>query len=176
MKRVFQTGLLALGVGLLAVAPASAAKVPAAVQVPEGQVQVLETVGVGVQIYDCVDGAWRFREPKAALFLKQGGEGRSHRVGIHYVGPTWESTEDGSKVVGAVQASAAAPRSERDIPWLLLRATSNSGTGVFGEVDYIQRLDTKGGVAPTGPCDAARRPSVSVPYKATYAFWAPEAE
>jgi hypothetical protein len=44
------------------------------------------------------------------------------------------------------------------IPWLLLRATSNQGDGVLAQVDFIQRLETRGGVA--------------VPYWARYVFYA----
>jgi hypothetical protein len=35
----------------------------------------------------------------------------------------------------------------------------------------VQRLDTRGGVAPTGACHAGA--SAAVPYTATYNFWAP---
>ena len=39
------------------------------------------------------------------------------------------------------------------------------------EFDYVQRLDTRGGVAPAGACQAGA--SVAVPYTATYNFWGP---
>lgn len=58
------------------------------------------------------------------------------------------------------------------IPWLLLRATSNQGDGVLAQVDFIQRLETRGGVAPAGTCDPAADATVAVPYRARYVFYA----
>lgn len=43
--------------------------------------------------------------------------------------------------------------------------------GVFGNVAFIQRLDTRGGVAPAS-CTAPS--TVSVDYSANYVFWAPK--
>ncbi len=171
MKRLLYVIPLVLALGLTSTFPALAtgqtdqSTVPLDLKVPDGYKRVLVSVGRGVQIYDCVDGAWKFREPTAAIFDKK------KVVAIHYVGPTWQSIEDGSKVVGAVKARRDAPNPQRDIPWLLLQATSTAGAGVLAEVHYIQRLDTMGGVAPAGPCTTGQ--TASVPYEATYAFWAP---
>ena len=148
---------------------AAAAAVPDALRVGDGRRVVLRTTGVGAQVYDCVDGAWRFREPVATL----GGAGRP--LGIHFAGPTWQSLRDGSRVTGRLLASVPAPRAGRDIPWLLLEASANAGTGVFGEVGLVQRLRTRGGVAPAGSCDPATQASTAVPYRAAYVFWGPAA-
>jgi hypothetical protein len=136
---------------------------------------VWDVVGVGVQIYDCKPSAidpsvsvWTFREPAAGLY----DHGRQ-LVGIHFRGPTWEAL-DGSSVVGAVVASVPAPRPGA-IPWLLLQAVANQGDGVLASVDYIQRLQNKGGVAPPGPGDPTQDATVSVPYRARYLFYAPAA-
>jgi Protein of unknown function (DUF3455) len=158
--------------------PAAAAttqlEVPAALQVPPGHELVWEVRGVGVQIYDCAVSAtdpstsvWTFREPAALLY-----DHSRHLAGIHYRGPSWTSF-DGSTVIGALPpvASVPAPRPGA-IPWLLLRAASAQGDGVLGNVDYIQRLDTTGGVAPAGPCNPAERVTLSVPYRALYRFHA----
>lgn len=142
-------------------------KVPAELRVPDGYQRVLQSFGRGVQVYDCVDGSWKFREPAAAIVDERSGE----IVAIHYAGPTWQSVRDGSKVVGAVKARSDAPNPQRDIPWLLLQATSTTGPGLFANVGYIQRLTTTGGVAPAGACTPGQ--STGVPYKATYQFWAP---
>ena len=173
MKRLLYVIPLTVALGLTAALTAQAANkthqshVPTELRVPDGYKRVLSTEGRGVQIYDCVNGAWKFREPKAEILDQPSGK----QVAIHYVGPTWESTKDGSAVVGAVKARVDAPVPQADIPWLLLQATSTSGPGLFGEVQYIQRLDTEGGVAPAGPCTTGQ--TVSVPYQATYEFWAP---
>jgi hypothetical protein len=58
------------------------------------------------------------------------------------------------------------------VPWLLLMATSNTGTGVFGDITYIQRLNTAGGPAPTSGCDATTaNTDLRVPYSADYYFF-----
>jgi hypothetical protein len=91
-----------------------------------------------------------------------------HPVGIHFRGPTFESF-DGSSVTGMLVASVDAPGA---IPWLLLRAVPQ-GDGVLARVDYVQRIETRGGVAPAGPCDPAGDRTVAVPYRARYVFFAP---
>jgi len=98
--------------------------------------------------------------------------GRGHRpVGIHFRGPTFESF-DGSSVLGMLDGRADAPDPERDIPWLRLKAVSTQGDGVLAGVDFIQRLETRGGVAPAGACDPASDATVAVPYRARYVFYA----
>jgi Protein of unknown function (DUF3455) len=173
-------GLLALLISTLvasAAVPASAGsapkppQVPDPIKVPPGQDLVWEVVGRGVQIYDCTPSAsdpnmfaWTFREPAAVLY----DHGR-HPVGIHFRGPTFESF-DGSSVVGTLQASVPAPHPGA-IPWLLLRAVANLGDGVLGDVDYVQRVKTRGGVAPTGACDPEEDSTLAVPYRALYLFY-----
>ena len=88
----------------------------------------------------------------------------------HYKGPTWEAT-DGSKVLGTVVAQDAAPDPQA-IAWLLLRATSNSGTGMFANVTSIQRIHTKGGKPPTQACGAAQlNQQIGTAYTAEYVFY-----
>jgi Protein of unknown function (DUF3455) len=178
-RRPFLLGLLALLVSTLvagAAVPAGAGgskppAVPDAIKVPAGQKVVLDVTGKGVQIYDCKLNAqnvlaWTFREPAAVLYGH-----RERPVGIHFRGPTFESF-DGSSVLGALQASAPAPDPEKAIAWLLLRAVSTEGDGVLAGVDFVQRLETRGGVAPSGACDPATDATVAVPYRARYVFYA----
>jgi hypothetical protein len=147
--------------------------VPAALAVPEGHAVFLKAPATGSQIYTCTVSTeapgtygWTFKAPDAVLFGANG-----EKVGTHYAGPTWESN-DTSKVVGAVKekADATTPGS---VPWLLLKTKSTEGTGTFGKVTYIQRLDTSGGTAPTTGCDAAHEGQENaVPYTANYYFYA----
>jgi hypothetical protein len=55
------------------------------------------------------------------------------------------------------------------IPQLLLQATRTRGDGVFGGVTYVQRLATRGGVAPSGTC--ADGATAGVRYTAEYRFF-----
>jgi len=56
------------------------------------------------------------------------------------------------------------------IPWLLVKAVSNEGHGIFQRVTYIQRLNTVGGNAPSVPGDVPGQVA-RVPYTARYFFY-----
>src|SRR5882757_8184123 len=136
--------------------------VPAQLAVPAGQ-RLVATLKVdhGAQVYACPHGAWTLKEPAAVL------TSGSEEV-LHTAGPQWISTADGSAVTGATSGMVAVPGA---VPELLLRATAHRGSGLFGPVDYIQRLATQGGVAPAGACtDGTQR---AVAYTAQYRFYAP---
>jgi len=151
----------------------TAAVVPENLKVPATQVLSLETHAAGVQIYECgaskTDPArfeWVFKAPEADLF-----DGDGKKIGKHYAGPTWESN-DGSKVIGEVKARDNGPDASA-IPWLLLRAKSTSGKGVFSQILSIQRLATAGGKAPAEGCDQAQSgKEARIAYKARYYFFA----
>jgi hypothetical protein len=144
-----------------------AAVVPPALNPPAGQVLLADFAARGVQVYQCTSGAWTFLEPAANL---TGWAKRYARwqTAIHFRGPSWESTEDGSLVEAKAVASSPVSGS---IPELLLQATKNRGDGVFGHVTYIQRLATTGGAVPTGTCTAGQ--TTAVPYRAEYRFFVP---
>jgi hypothetical protein len=148
-----------------------APSLPEALKAPQGQVQVLVLQARGVQIYvaqaakgDPARLEWVFKAPEADLF-----DAQSQLAGKHHAGPTWEAT-DGSSVVGEVQAKDTS-RSAGSIPWLLLSAKATSGTGVFGRVTSIQRLNTSGGAAPGQVSPAHAGEEARVAYTATYVFF-----
>jgi hypothetical protein len=137
--------------------------VPAQIKVPAGQ-KLVATMQVeqGAQVYTCTTNkSWTLLEPDAIL---RSGDTRV----LHTKGPQWISPKDGSAVTGAVVSSV--PRTGT-IPELLLKSAANRGTGLFGSVDFIQRLKTEGGVAPAGSCVAGTQKAV--PYSAEYRFYAP---
>jgi hypothetical protein len=151
-----------------------APQVPDNLKVPDKLMLSRETPATGFQIYDCAASKanpsayeWVFRAPEADLFDKSG-----RKIGRHYAGPTWEG-EDGSKVVAGATASNPGP-DPNAIPWLLLTTKTSSGSGMFGRTQAIHRLNTSGGKAPAGGCDASQSGKVArVPYKATYYFYVP---
>jgi len=145
-------------------APAS---VPSGLQPPAGNVLEAQFTGRGVQVYQCTAGAWVFVEPAAQLTGYETGKS-GVQTAIHDAGPTWESATDGSLVKGTTVTSDPVTGS---IAQLLLKATSNRGTGIFGRVTYINRLDTQGGAAPAGSCTSGQ--TVGVPYTAQYLFYVP---
>lgn len=144
--------------------------VPEAVRVPAGHKVALETVGVGEITYECraKDGgghAWAFAGPDAEL---RGRDGQ--RVG-RYFGPpaTWQAA-DGSAITG--KQLAVAPGGDGNIPLQLVEANPATGAGKMQGVTHVQRLATRGGVAPATPCDASRMGAKEiVRYQADYVFW-----
>lgn len=144
---------------------------PEAVRVAPGHRVAMETVGAGRVTYECRErsGAagfeWAFVGPEAQLTDRAG-----RPVGRYYGPPaTWEST-DGSKVTA--RQVAVAPAGGANLPLQLVRAEPASGPGVMQGTTYIQRVATRGGVAPALACDAAARGArQSVDYQADYIFW-----
>lgn len=152
-----------------------AANVPESLKTSANEVLSLQTKATGVQIYTCSvrkdDPSryeWTFKAPEAELY-----DLRGKHIGKHYGGPTWESDDD-SKVVGEVKGRDNGPDANA-IPWLLLSAKSNSGSGVFARTTSIQRIDTAGGKAPLDGCDVKQAgKEVRVPYTGTYNFFSPK--
>jgi hypothetical protein len=139
------------------------------VEPPAGARLVLEATGKGVQIYACEQTSgryrWKFVAPMATLFDPAGQE-----IGRHFAGPTW-AARDGSSIVAAVLAQAAST-DPHNIVWLLLKVTSQHGSGVMSNVAFVRRIDTEGGLAPAQGCDAAHaQEQETVPYKARYLFY-----
>lgn len=145
---------------------------PDAVKVPAGHKVAMETVGVGEITYECrakaampADHEWVFVGPKAALNDRAG-----KTVGTYFGPPaTWQSL-DGSKLTGA--QVAVAPAGAGNIPLQLVKANPAEGMGAMNGTTFIQRVATKGGVAPSLPCNAG---SVGqrqiVTYQADYIFY-----
>jgi len=153
-------------------APMSAVKAPDQLKPGANESLAMIVPAKGVQIYECrarkdQAGAyeWAFVAPEADLF-----DGRGDRIGRHYAGPHWEST-DGSKVLGTVKERADAPVADA-IPWLLLAAKSVGPAGAFSRVTSIQRVNTAGGAAPKAGCSQAAAGALArIAYTADYYFF-----
>jgi uncharacterized protein DUF3455 len=143
--------------------------VPADLAPPAGSVPVgVFRVTTGTQTYTCVvpaggtSGAFSGGStPEARL---AGAGGLIH----HFAGPSWQSERDGSLVTAAKLKGTTPPPTDR-IPELLLKVATHTGSGILTRADYINRLQTTGGLAPTGSCTSGQ--TVAVPYKAVYVFW-----
>lgn len=158
----------------LSVTP-SVAEIPEAIAVP-GETPATLLHAEGAQIYQCAAGphnqlVWQPREPIATL-MRHGNTVGRHDGGMHWeqVGaatPRWEH-DDGSSVRAKIVATVAGITAD-DLPRLKFRVVSQNGDGVFYGVSHVQRINTRGGVAP-GSCDTAGS-LLSVPYSADYLFW-----
>jgi Protein of unknown function (DUF3455) len=155
--------------------PNDQSTLPSSVKVTNGDTVLLRAIVTqGYQVYECQASstsasgfAWTLQSPLAILKADQGTNV------IHSAGPSWLYTQDGSMVTGAVAASATQDVSA--VPWLRLDIKEHLGkTGLFNNVDQIQRLYTKGGIAPSSGCnqDAAKQHEIQpVSYTAEYVFW-----
>ena len=141
-------------------------------KVPLTDTLAFAATGKGVQIYECRANKdnpnqfeWVLKAPDADLF-----DARGKKIGHHYGGPTWESS-DGSKVTGEVKGSDPSTDANA-IPWLLLSAKTHEGNGILSRVNSIQRLETRGGKAPSGGCDQSNMgKQLQLPYTAVYYFY-----
>jgi hypothetical protein len=127
---------------------------------------------IGVQKYTCQpNGTWLFTDPEAVLYKTNGAP---KAIGTHFLNfatgrPVWQ-LKDGSSVEAA--RFAAASGGAGNIPWLLLQAVATSagpGGDRLTHTTWVQRLNTVGGVAPTGTCTPGDQ--IAVPYTADYFFW-----
>lgn len=133
---------------------------------PKGVKAAMTLTGSGPLGYECknTDGkfAWAGPVPNAKLTDKSGKE-----VGKYVAGPKWELA-DGSTVTG--KQVATAPAAAGSIPLQLVDASG--GTKQFDGVVNIQRINTKGGVAPSDVCDeksvGTKKESM---YSADYVFF-----
>jgi hypothetical protein len=156
--------------------------VPAAIAAPAGTTLAIHDKGIGTQVYTCTAGtggagggsgdagatsySWVLLKPDAILY-----DATYTNVGTHGMGPAWTSS-DGSIVNGSKLAGANGTTPATDVPWLLLKASSTTGTGVFTNISFIQRLNTAGGQAPTTGCSSSTVGTMtSVLYSADYYFY-----
>ena len=153
-------------------------EIPATVAVPEnlpnGNTRVATYYAVGVQKYrariktgsDPIAYEWVFVAPQADLY-----DNNNARVGTHGAGPFWEvSPVDSIFAQHFTPARTVASPDGESIDWLLLMPkTGTTPTGIFTDVDYIQRIATKGGKAPLTP-PTNLNATADVKYKTIYRF------
>lgn len=132
-------------------------------QPADGSELTLRVYATGVQIYHWDGTTWSFDGPSAVLAADRDGKST---VGSHYAGPTWESV-NGGKLVGTVLQRCTPDANA--IPWLSLAAVSQ-GPGPFMPVNFIQRVNTVGGKAPSSAGSYVGQ-EARVAYQAEYLFW-----
>jgi len=126
----------------------------------------------GVQKYLCMpNGTWVLTDPEATLFKTTGAtkEIGSHFLNFATLRPVWQF-QDGSSV--EAMRVAMAPGGAGNIAWLLLQAVVTTAGDDGDRLDgttWVQRLNTSGGVAPSGTCTPGDRTRVD--YEADYFFW-----
>jgi len=171
VNRALACATLPLAACFLFSVTVEAQQVPKELQPPASEQLLLKVHAQGDQIYTCKgDGAqfaWTLKAPDAKLFDKDGKP-----FGKHFAGPSWEAN-DGSRVTGKPVANSPSPDAD-SVPWLLLTVASRTGDGVLSHVTSIQRINTKGGKAPSSGCDVAHsEQEIRAAYSADYVFFAP---
>jgi hypothetical protein len=190
-RRGVWTGLCVLGIGVSSAAAQPA--VPANLEVPAGHSVFLVGHAIGTQNYICLPSdkavaAWRFLAPQATLFVPA-TTGVGPQITTHFLSanplegglarPTWQDSEDTSRVWGRAAASSTDPAyvDANAIPWLLVQrvggSAGQSGAAGLAATTYIQRVNTSGGVAPADGCGKNRDIGALalVPYTTDYYFY-----
>jgi hypothetical protein len=162
--------VLAMGAGAAGQGPDL--KIPDKLKVPDGQRLVLRVEAEGVQVYVSKPGKdgkpeWSFKGPLADL------SAAGKLAGYHYDGPSWELL-DGSKVArDKAEAVVNVPAPTADaVPWLRIKVLPDEAKGGLSQVQYVLRVNTRGGLPPTTPPTRVGT-EVGVKYQATYLFYAP---
>jgi hypothetical protein len=162
--------------------------VPADLQVEAGNKVFLVGHAVGTQNYVCLPSGKDFKftlfTPQATLFNDDG-----RQLITHYFSPnpeeggtiraTWQDSRDTSTVwAQATQSSTDASFVDEDaIAWVLLkRVGSQDGPGggdTLTGTTFVQRLNTRGGLAPASDCKTPNDVGhqAFVPYTADYFFY-----
>jgi len=178
----------------ISVAAGFAQSIPAALEVPPGNVPYLKTTAEGTQNYICLPTAtgfaWTFFGPQATLFVKlrwfQGDV--PQQLTTHYLStnpqegvnrPTWQSSLDTSAVWGRAAASSSDPAFVQPgaIPWLLVQIVGSrpgpTGGKMLADTTFIHRVNTAGGVTPATGCSQPSNVGATalVPYTTDYIFY-----
>jgi hypothetical protein len=128
-------------------------------------------VSEGDQIYTCTrqptNGAYTFTQTNVNAMLSGGINHMFVKAGPGGT-PEWVAP-DKSAVQGKTVDTI--PNGTNNIPELALTATQKgAANGVLSSTRAVMRLDTIGGLAPSGTCDPTTQPMTSVPYSADYLF------
>jgi hypothetical protein len=109
---------------------------------------------------------WVLAGPDAKLY-----DASNKKVGSHGFGPHWEISPADSIFAQHFSPQRTSPSPEPNtVAWLLLMPkVGTTPTGIFADVDYIQRIGTQGGAAPSAP-PASIDETTDVKYTAIYRF------
>jgi hypothetical protein len=182
-----------LGMALTCALPAAAhaqtvtpPAVPPGLEVPAPNAPFLLGRGVGTQNYECqpIDRlgrvGWVLFTPQATLFDDEGGQLITHFSSPNpdedrTVRVSWQDSRDTSTVWA--RAAAAATVDPNAIPWVLLHVVGTQTGPTGGETltgtTFLQRVNTKGGLAPATGCEVLSQAGKKafVPYTADYFFY-----
>jgi hypothetical protein len=154
--------------------------VPAIIQVPAGNQPFRVAHAVGTQNYVCLSTGWATRaySPQATLFDEENEQILTHFLSPYPAGsnsfsPTWQDSRDTSTVWANPVDGASYTPDPTAIPWLLLKVVGTVAGPTNGDkmivTTFVQRVNTTGGLKPTGTCKEGDKSLVS--YTADYYFY-----
>jgi hypothetical protein len=154
----------------------------ARLSVPDGQRALFAAHDTGVVIYTArpkADGSKQLEWVETGaedrliddtgMEPNMGFQGLGDTVGTRSASSSWRA-RDGSSIATETVATVVAPDSGA-APWLLMKANSASGAGLFSGVTYAQRIMTRGGGPRRDTATARPGEQVRVPYSARYVFY-----
>lgn len=135
---------------------------------------------VGTQDYVCLSTGWASPAygPQATLFDEEHEQVLTHFLSpnpdeANTARPTWQDSRDSSTIWANPIPGASYTPDPTAIPWLLLKVVGNEEGPTGGDrltgTTFIQRLNTTGGLKPTGACTEGAK--ALVPYTADYYFY-----
>jgi len=188
MRRILLTACgIALALALTVSQPQSARAgrvtppdVPAILQVPPGNHPFRQAHAVGTQDYVCLSTGWASPAygPQATLFNDDNDQIMTHFLSpnpdeSNTPRPTWQDSRDTSTIWANPIPGATYTPDATAIPWLLLKVVGDAQGPTGGDrmtsTTYIQRVNTTGGLKPTGACIEGAK--ALVPYTADYFFF-----
>ena len=154
--------------------------VPDIIQVPPGNRLFREGHAIGTQNYICLSTGWASPAygPQATLFNDDNDQIITHFLSPNpdesdTPRPAWQDSRDTSTVWGNPIPDATYTPDATAIPWLLLEVVGSAEGPTGGDTmtgtTYIQRVNTTGGLKPTGSCTEGDK--ALVPYSADYFFY-----
>lgn len=154
--------------------------VPDILQVPAGHRLFRVGHAVGTQNYVCLSTGWASPAygPQATLFNDENEQNMTHYLSpnpdeMNTPRPTWQDSRDTSTIWANPVPGATYTPDSTAIPWLLLSVVGDAEGPTGGDrltsTTFIQRLNTTGGLRPTGACTEGAK--ALVPYTADYYFY-----
>ena len=164
MRSLIRLSLIAITATLCA---CSSVK-PPSVTPPEASEEAFRLEASGEQVFRCLIDArgwyWKFEAPNAYLFDPLTNQAvAKHGYNFTFV------HNDGSCLTTRIVSTA--PQGKKDLSDALFTVASRDGYGRLSQIQYVQRLNAKGGV-PTTMCTKEKRGQLArVPFTADFIFY-----
>ena len=142
--------------------------VPPQMNVPPGNILLAQIFGRGALAFACPATAQSAEVPMIVTSADTAG---TQVIGTHFMdfaGLAWEGL-NGDRVIAAPLVKVVV--TPNSAPWVLLKATAHTGTGLFARVTFIERIFTVGGLPHA--CKNVGQAEEQVPFSTQYLLFGP---